>query len=79
MILTEGHKGVAKEFEVVDSLPRVIALYDDEFDSVHDWGSDIDEVDWEEIYGFEDKEVERKESYSAVLKGKERGDVVDGP
>lgn len=78
--------GVAKDFEIVEPPPRVIALCDDEYadlrgytDEDFHWGDDDDGVEWEEVYGSEGtSSPEPKESYSAVLKGKERGGVADG-
>lgn len=56
-------KGLAKEFEVVQGVRRVIALDDNDWDGYED----DDDGGWESVpYGYGDEE---KKSYSAVLRG----------
>jgi hypothetical protein len=59
-LLILGNTGLAKEFEVVDSVPRVIALEDEDYDSESDY--------WEDDGGW-DIVVRERKSYSAVLSG----------
>jgi len=61
-------KGVAKEFEIVDGVQRVIALEDEDEVTEHS-ELGVDE-EWEEIYG--DSHLRERISYSAVLRGNER-------
>lgn len=67
-------KGVAKEFEVIDRLPRVIALQDDEDAySTLDW--DTESEAWENMYDSESEMSEAdfsKVSYATVLQGRDR-------
>lgn len=57
--------GVAKEFEMIDSVPRVIV--EDEFEDDLDWR---DDEGWEDIYNDDtDCSLPRqKQSYSNVVK-----------
>ena len=57
--------GLAKDFEVIDTPRRVIALEDD--DNVRECAGD---EDWEEVY-LEDLHDERR-MYSTVLRGNGR-------
>jgi len=59
---------VAKEFEIVDGVQRVIALEDEDEVTEHS-ELGVDE-EWEEIYG--DSHLRERISYSAVLRGNER-------
>ncbi|KAG6909675.1 hypothetical protein DXG01_016082 [Tephrocybe rancida] len=65
-------KGVAKDFEVVDSVTRVIAFEDDgcKDDSSLSWGDDDDFWDeWIDAYRERDEvRKEKKPSYSAIVK-----------
>ncbi|GLB39508.1 hypothetical protein LshimejAT787_0700180 [Lyophyllum shimeji] len=65
-------KGVAKDFEIVESVRRVIAVDDEEWpgdweDEVQD---DFDWEEWEEAYEEGKPASETETSYSAVVKGK---------
>jgi len=65
-------KGVAKEFEVVDSVTRVIAFEDEEGPA--EWGyeamHDFDWEEWDKVYEEGKQGSEKKASYSAVVEGK---------
>ncbi|KAF8064846.1 hypothetical protein FPV67DRAFT_1500396 [Lyophyllum atratum] len=64
-------KGLAKEFEVVDSVTRVIAFEDDEWPD--DWGYQEDDIDWEEwneAYEEVAQASKKQVSYSDVVGGR---------
>ena len=56
---------MAKDFEVVQGVKRVIALEESEIDPTEQW-----EDDWEDLYD-DDRQVHERKSYSAVLRGNE--------
>ena len=56
---------MAKDFEVVQGVKRVIALEESEIDPTEQW-----EDDWEDLYD-DDGQVHERKSYSAVLRGNE--------
>jgi len=67
-------KGIAKDFEVIESVKKVIALNDvEEKHEEFRW-----EDDWEDVYGAEGAEAAKKISYAAVVTRKEGGEVEDG-
>jgi len=55
-------KGIAKDFEIVETPRRVVALHDEEGEW---WESD---EDWESVYAEETRHIERR-TYSEVLRG----------
>jgi hypothetical protein len=56
---------VAKDFEVIQGVKRVIALEESEIDPTEQW-----EDDWEDLYD-DVRGVRERKSYSAVLRGNE--------
>jgi hypothetical protein len=80
--------GIAKEFEVIDTLPRVITLQDDFDDDAYlslDWEEDSEA--WERMYESE-SESEMSQaglgaeksvtSYAGALKGKDKEKLGSG-
>jgi len=63
-------KGVAKDFEVVQTVRNVIVL-EDEFESLvgFQWEDDNEWEQWEEVY--DGRHAEQARSYSSVLRGNE--------
>ncbi|RDB17254.1 hypothetical protein Hypma_001974 [Hypsizygus marmoreus] len=77
-------KGVAKEFEVIDPLPHVVVLLDEEVseslqfpDEDDEWRDDEGTL-WDEIKGTGSVDVRERHSYSAAVKGKGRDDADGG-
>ncbi|KAG5634579.1 hypothetical protein H0H81_001487 [Sphagnurus paluster] len=60
-------KGVARDFEMIDSVPRVLTL-GDEWADLDEKDEDIDWAEWDQAYGeWKGKE---KASYSDIVEGK---------
>jgi len=57
-------KGVAKDFEIIETPIRVVALEEEEAE----W-PDVDEDEWESIYAVETQHMQQR-TYSEVLRGK---------
>lgn len=57
--------GVAKEYDIIESVRKVIALEENERE-VDLWEDETD--DWEELY---DEEINQRKSYSDILRGYE--------
>ncbi|KAF5373494.1 hypothetical protein D9615_009431 [Tricholomella constricta] len=68
-------KGIAKEFEMVDSVAKVIAFEDEEEWPVGHGYENEDEIDWDEWGEAYEEWSPKKASYSAVVEGKDLSEL----